>query len=37
MLNGLLSINYEKDVKGKEIPIIIFIILILFIMKSIFY
>ena len=36
MLNGLLSINYEKDVKGKEIPIIIFIMLILYTMKSIF-
>ena len=36
MLNGLLSVNYEKEVKGKEIPIIIFIMLILYTMKSIF-
>ena len=34
---GIESIDYEKDIKGKEIPIILFIILVLFIMKNIFY
>ena len=34
---GIISINYEKDVKGKEIPIILFIIFLLYIMKNIYY
>jgi hypothetical protein len=33
---GIVSINYEEDIKGKEIPIILFIIFLLFVMKSIY-
>ncbi len=34
---GIIKIDYEKDIKGKEIPIILFIIFVLYIMKNIFY
>ena len=34
---GIININYEKDIKGKEIIIILFIIFLLFVMKNIYY
>ena len=33
---GIVSINYEKDIRGKEIHIILFIIFLLFVMKNAF-
>ena len=33
---GIVSINYEKDIKGKELSIILFIIFLLFVMKNVF-
>ncbi len=33
---GIISIDYETDIKGKEIPIILFIIFLLFVMKNIY-
>ena len=33
---GIISINYEKDIKGREIPILLFIIFLLFVIKNIY-
>ncbi len=33
---GVIYFNYEKDIKGKEISIILFTIFVLYIVKQIF-
>jgi len=37
MKEGFINIKYKRDIEGKELPIILFIIFIMFIMKNIFY
>jgi hypothetical protein len=32
----IVSFNYDKDIKGKEIPIILFILFIFFVIKNVF-